>query len=64
MMASNDSLSDVNHGFVAKGKSLPAVSLPDGSMAQTGTVGALVQNIKAYDRVSVGEHIEGRCDVK
>ena len=58
-MASNDSLSDVNHRFVAKGETLPAVTLPDGSTVQTGTIGALIQNIKAYDLVSVGEHVEG-----
>lgn len=61
-MASKDSLSDVNHRFVAKGETLPAVTLPDGSKVQTGTVGALIQNIKVYDRVSAGERIEGPCN--
>ena len=52
-------LADVNRRFVAKGESLPAVILPDGSKVQTGTVGALLRNIKLYDRICAGETIEG-----
>ena len=62
MAAEQDSLralAEVNAHFVAQGESLPAVSLPDGSKVQTGTVGAMLQNIKLYDRVCAGEEIEG-----
>ena len=52
-------LAEVNHRFVAKGENLPAVTLPDGSKVQTGTVGALIQNIKLYDRICAGATIHG-----
>lgn len=38
---------------------LPAITLADGTKIQTGTVGALIQNIKLYDRVCAGEEIDG-----
>ncbi|KAF2187134.1 hypothetical protein K469DRAFT_705693 [Zopfia rhizophila CBS 207.26] len=34
------------------GVNMPIVTLPDGSKAQTGTVGALLVNIKAYDELA------------
>lgn len=56
---SNKGLAEINHQFVAKGESLPEVALPDGTKIQTGTVGALLQNIKIYDRLCNGETVEG-----
>jgi hypothetical protein len=56
-------LSDINHQFVTEGQTLPAVTLPDGSKVQTGTVGALLMNIKLYDRVCGGEMVEGTCSL-
>lgn len=35
------------------------MTLADGTKIQTGTVGALIQNIKLYDRVLAGEATEG-----
>ena len=57
-------LAAINSLFIAKteGNSLPAVTLPDGSKIQTGTVGGLMMNIKLYDRVVKGESIEGRLN--
>ena len=52
-------LSEINNKFVTQGQTLPAVTLPDGSKIQTGTVGALLMNIKLYDRVYAGESVEG-----
>lgn len=39
---------------------LPAITLADGTKIQTGTIGALIQNIKLYDRICAGEEIEGQ----
>lgn len=41
-------------------QSLPAITLADGTKVQTGTVGALIANIKLYDRICAGESIEGK----
>lgn len=63
-MTSKDSLGDVNNRLVAHGESFPVVTLKDGSKVQTGTIGALVQNIKLYDRIAAGEEIEGWFDAE
>lgn len=47
-------LATINHSHVSADSHLPAVSLPDGSKIQTGMIGALLHNIKAYDRVVGG----------
>jgi hypothetical protein len=36
---------------------MPVVTLPDGSKIQTGTVGALLVNIREYDRLMSGSAI-------
>jgi hypothetical protein len=48
-MASNDSLQNINSATL--GAQMPVVTLPDGSKVQTGTVGALIVNIKTYDEL-------------
>ena len=35
----------------AMGTTMPVVTLPDGQRVQTGTVGALIINIKLYDEL-------------
>ncbi|VUC32285.1 unnamed protein product, partial [Clonostachys rosea] len=42
------SLQNINSATL--GVSMPEVTLPDGSKVQTGTVGALLVNIKAYNQ--------------
>ena len=58
---SPEALYAINKKFISDdpSNSLPAVTLPDGSKVQTGTVGALLVNIKLYDRVCAGEMVEG-----
>ncbi|KAI0543196.1 hypothetical protein GGR58DRAFT_13539 [Xylaria digitata] len=52
--SSNAALSDVNSA--ALGVKFPEITLPDGSKVQTGTVGALLANIRMYNEVySVGD---------
>lgn len=49
-MSSTQSLQDINNqtmGVLAK--SFPIVTLPNGDKLPTGTIGALIVNIKAYD---------------
>jgi hypothetical protein len=58
-----DRLREVKESFVVQGEKLPAVMLPDGTKVQTGTVGALLPNIKLYDRIIAGEVIEGELSV-
>jgi hypothetical protein len=58
-MATSNNLADVNNRIAAPGASFPVVKLADGSTIQTGTIGALLQNIKLYDRICAGEEIEG-----
>ncbi|CAO2656599.1 Nn.00g054020.m01.CDS01 [Neocucurbitaria sp. VM-36] len=45
----NDKLAALNSA--AMGTSMPVVTLPDGQKVQTGTVGALIINIKLYDEL-------------
>ncbi|PWY90198.1 hypothetical protein BO70DRAFT_426573 [Aspergillus heteromorphus CBS 117.55] len=41
------------------GTNMPEVTLPDGSKVQTGTVGTLLINIRAYNRAyAVGDHAQ------
>ncbi|KAF2168359.1 hypothetical protein M409DRAFT_21111 [Zasmidium cellare ATCC 36951] len=55
-----EALHDINKRLLKdQSSSLPAITLADGTKIQTGTVGALIQNIKLYDRVCAGEEIEG-----
>ncbi|KAJ8120018.1 hypothetical protein ONZ43_g3165 [Nemania bipapillata] len=44
---SSDALSEVNS--VTLGAKFPEITLPDGSKVQTGTVGALLVNIRTYN---------------
>lgn len=47
-----DALSDINNktlGTSSSSSSFPVVTLPNGEKVPTGTVGALLVNIKAYD---------------
>lgn len=48
-MSKNDDLQSINSATL--GTAMPVVTLPDGTKVQTGTVGALLVNIKAYDEV-------------
>lgn len=49
-MSSTDSLQDINNRALGtSAKSFPIVTLPNGDQLPTGTVGALLVNIKAYD---------------
>ncbi|KAI3337889.1 hypothetical protein F4824DRAFT_500136 [Ustulina deusta] len=45
--SSNNALADVNSATL--GAKFPEITLPDGSKVQTGTVGALLVNIRAYN---------------
>ena len=45
----NDKLAALNSA--AMGANMPVVTLPDGQKVQTGTVGALIINIKLYDEL-------------
>jgi hypothetical protein len=44
-----DKLADLNSA--AMGTTMPVVTLPNGERVQTGTVGALIINIKHYDEL-------------
>ncbi|KAF2654204.1 hypothetical protein K491DRAFT_717377 [Lophiostoma macrostomum CBS 122681] len=48
-MASNDTLQNINSATL--GAQMPIVTLPDGSKVQTGTVGALIVNIRTYNEL-------------
>jgi hypothetical protein len=47
--AAGDKLAALNSA--AMGTTMPVVTLPDGQRVQTGTVGALIINIKLYDEL-------------
>ena len=49
ILISVEKLKDVNQKIVAKGETLPAVTLKDGTRVQTGTVAAMLFNIQKYD---------------
>jgi hypothetical protein len=53
-----EALAAVNNR-IASGAGFPVVTLRDGSKIQTGTIGGLISNIKAYDQMMKGESIEG-----
>jgi len=44
-----DDLKKVNQKLVAEGQDLPAVTMKDGSRLQTGTVAAMLNNVRRYD---------------
>ena len=48
-MASNDSLQNINSATL--GAQMPVVTLPDGSKVQTGTIAALIVNIRSCDEL-------------
>ncbi|KAF1842721.1 uncharacterized protein K460DRAFT_133460 [Cucurbitaria berberidis CBS 394.84] len=52
-MSQNDSTDDrlATFNSAAMGTTMPVVTLPDGQRVQTGTVGALIINIKLYDEL-------------
>ena len=49
VMADQQQLGNVNNQLVAQGQSFPEVTLKDGSRVQTGTVAALLNNIKRFN---------------
>lgn len=51
-----DSLAALNSATL--GTSVPAVTLPGGSKIQTGTIGALLVNIREYDRIMAGPGVD------
>ncbi|KAI0171569.1 hypothetical protein BJ166DRAFT_519064 [Pestalotiopsis sp. NC0098] len=55
---SNSKLANLNSATL--GAKMPEITLPDGSVVQTGTVGALLINIKAYNEA----HASGDEDKK
>ncbi|KAF7193923.1 hypothetical protein HII31_04813 [Pseudocercospora fuligena] len=49
----NQTLHEINKRLLKDpNESLPQITLADGTKIQTGTVGALMQNIKLYDHIS------------
>lgn len=46
---SGDNLAAINSATL--GTTMPVVTLPDGTKVQTGTVGALIVNIRNYDKI-------------
>lgn len=51
-----DSLAALNSATL--GTHMPVVTLPDGSKVQTGTVGALLINIREYNQLMSGSSID------
>jgi hypothetical protein len=47
--ADTNELKNINQKILAQGEDLPLVTLKDGSRVQTGTVAAMLHNIKEYD---------------
>ncbi|KAF3765637.1 hypothetical protein M406DRAFT_68062 [Cryphonectria parasitica EP155] len=47
-MAANSNLAGLNSATM--GAKMPEIALPDGTVVQTGTVGALLINIKSYNK--------------
>jgi hypothetical protein len=57
MASSNpDKLTALNSATL--GASMPVVTLPDGSKIQTGTIGALLVNIREYDQIVAGHEVD------
>ncbi len=48
-------LGAINQKILANGENLPAVELRDGSQVQTGTVSAMLHNVKLYNEGARGE---------
>jgi len=48
-------LAEVNARVVRAGEVLPAVTLQDGRRVQTGTVAAMLENVRRYNRGERGE---------
>ncbi|KAI1176040.1 hypothetical protein F4777DRAFT_578463 [Nemania sp. FL0916] len=46
--AGNSTLADMNSATL--GAKFPEIALPDGKVVQTGTVGAMLLNIRAYNK--------------
>lgn len=46
----NDKLASINSATL--GANMPVITLADGSKVQTGKIGALLVNIKAYDKIT------------
>jgi hypothetical protein len=59
---SNESLQETNSKTL--GTTFPIVTLPDGRAVPTGTVGALLVNIKAYDGGSDEQRVELVCAIQ
>lgn len=54
-------LASINSKIVSEGEILPAVTLKDGSIVQTGTVATLLHNIRLYN---AGERSEIQKELK
>lgn len=52
------SLESVNNKIAGSGQSFPQVTLADGTKIQTGTIGALLHNIRLYDSLPESEVLE------
>ena len=52
------SLASVNNKIGGDGESFPEIALTDGSKVQTGTVGALLHNIRLYDALPEDSTVE------
>jgi hypothetical protein len=52
------SLASVNNKIAGDGQSFPEIALADGTKVQTGTVGALLHNIRLYDALPEDATIE------
>lgn len=50
--ANMSSLASVNNKIARAGQSFPEITLTDGTKVQTGTVGALLHNIRLYDALA------------
>lgn len=50
-----EKLALINRKIVAGGETLPSVQLQDGSRVQTGTVAAMLQNIRQYNAGERGQ---------
>ncbi|MCJ1423425.1 hypothetical protein MMC29_001308 [Sticta canariensis] len=48
-MSETDQLGEVNNQLVAEGQSFPEATLKNGSKIRTGTLGALLNNIRRYN---------------
>ena len=58
----NDKLAALNSATM--GTTMPVVTLPDGQRVQTGTVGALIINIKLYDELMSRPEVDNERKVE